>query len=254
MRDQQLLRYNRQIMLPEIDIAGQQALCDAHVMIVGLGGLGSPAAMYLASSGVGKLSLLDFDQVELSNLQRQIIHHNSDINKLKVLSAKETLLALNPEIEVFTYSTKFSSNELAALLVNVDILLDCSDNFATRYVLNDLAQQFQLPLVSGAAIGFEGQISVFDFREKNSPCYRCLYGEGEETDTTCANNGVLGPLVGIIGSMQALEAIKLITKTGKSLSGSLLVFDGLNCEWRKLTFQKDTQCISCSTATRSKHC
>jgi len=246
MRDQQLLRYNRQIMLPEIDITGQQALCDAHVMIVGLGGLGSPAAMYLASSGVGKISLLDFDQVELSNLQRQIIHHNSDINKLKVLSAKETLLALNPEIEVFTYSKKLSSNELAALLPNVDILLDCSDNFATRYVLNDLAQQFQLPLVSGAAIGFEGQISVFDFREQNSPCYRCLYSEGEDTDTTCANNGVLGPLVGIIGSMQALEAIKLITKAGKSLTGSLLVFDGLNCEWRKLTFQKDARCLSCS--------
>ena len=246
MHDQQLLRYNRQIMLPEIDIVGQQALANAHVMIIGLGGLGSPAAMYLASSGVGKISLVDFDQVELSNLQRQIIHLSSDIKKLKVHSAKETLLALNPEIEIFTYPKKLSTEELGALLHNVDILLDCSDNFETRYILNDLAQQFQIPLISGAAIGFEGQLAVFDFRERNSPCYRCLYSEGEANNNSCSNNGVLGPLVGIIGSMQALEAIKLIVNIGKSLTGSLLVFDGLTCEWRKLHFHKDSLCISCS--------
>ncbi len=246
MNDQQLLRYNRQIMLPEIDITGQQALCDAHVMIIGLGGLGSAAAMYLASSGVGKLSLVDFDQVELSNLQRQIIHQTSDINKLKVISAKETLLALNPEIEVLTHAKKFNAEELGVYLHDVDMLLDCSDNFQTRYTLNDLAHKNKLPLVSGAATGFEGQLCVFDFKENNSPCYRCLYTEGDDINTNCTTNGVLGPLVGIIGSMQALEAIKLITKIGNNLTGSLLVFDGLSCEWRKLHFKKDPQCHSCS--------
>lgn len=246
MNDQQLLRYNRQIMLPEIDITGQQALCDAHVMIIGLGGLGSAAAMYLASSGVGKLSLVDFDQVELSNLQRQIIHQTSDINKLKVISAKETLLALNPEIEVLTHAKKFNAEELGVYLHDVDVLLDCSDNFQTRYTLNDLAHKNKLPLVSGAATGFEGQLCVFDFKENNSPCYRCLYTEGDDINTNCTTNGVLGPLVGIIGSMQALEAIKLITKIGNNLTGSLLVFDGLSCEWRKLHFKKDPQCHSCS--------
>jgi adenylyltransferase/sulfurtransferase len=233
-------------MLPQIDIAGQQALCDAHVMIVGLGGLGSPAAMYLASAGVGKISLVDFDTVEISNLQRQIIHYTSDLRKLKVESAKETLLALNPDIELVTCSKKLSSAELSTHLLGVDILLDCTDNFTTRYMLNSLALQHQLCLISGAAIGLEGQISVFDFRQKDTACYRCLYSEGEEQNLSCAENGVLGPLVGIIGAMQALEAIKAICQFGVTINNKLLVFDGMNSEWRKLALKRDMKCSTCS--------
>jgi len=248
MDDQQLLRYNRQIMLPQIDIKGQQTLLDAHVMIIGLGGLGSPAAMYLATSGVGTLSLVDFDKVELSNMQRQIIHKSECENKLKVESASQTVKELNPEIETRLYSEKMNQAQLAPLLKDVDLLMDCSDNFETRYALNDLALQNNIPLVSGAAIGFDGQISVFDFRKNNSPCYRCLYPEGNEENRTCSENGVLGPTVGVIGCLQSLEAIKLLLNIGESLCGYLLAFDGMTNDWRKLKLKKDPECPVCSQA------
>jgi adenylyltransferase/sulfurtransferase len=242
MDDQNLLRYNRQIMLPQIDIEGQQKLNQAHVLILGLGGLGSPAAMYLATAGVGHLSLVDFDTVDLSNLQRQIIHDTAYLGELKVDSAKQRLKALNPEVKISTYSEKLNAETFEPLLKDVDVVLDCSDNFETRYSLNDLALKNKLPLVSGAAIGVEGQVSVFDFRNEDSPCYRCLYSEGNEVNLSCSENGVLGPVVGIIASMQALEAIKVITDFGKSLCGKLLVFDGNYSEWRSLNIKKDNNC------------
>ncbi len=238
-------------MLPEIDITGQEALLNSHVMIIGLGGLGSPASMYLASAGIGHLSLVDFDEVDLSNLQRQIVHDTDSINELKVESAKRRLEALNPEIKISTHSKKMSADDLSPLLSNVDLILDCSDNFDTRYALNDLAFEKAIPLVSGAAIGLQGQITSFDFRQDESPCYRCLYPSQAENEqqANCAENGVLGPLVGIIGSMQALESCKILLNIGKHLQGRLQVFDGLSGEWRHLTLNKDPQC-SCSTKTK----
>lgn len=251
MDDQQLLRYNRQIMLPSLDIEGQEALLKAHIIIVGLGGLGSPAAMYLASAGVGCLSLVDFDTVDLSNLQRQIIHHSRDIGELKVNSAKHTLHELNDTIEVRCYPEKMQADELEKHLHDVDVILDCSDNFATRYALNALACKHVIPLVSGAAIALEGQVSVFDFRQKNSPCYACLYPDNAQEDpASCAENGVLGPVVGVIGSMQALEAIKLVSGIGNSLHSRLLQFNGLTGEWRSMHLKQDSHCPVCSeTAT-----
>jgi len=245
MDDQNLLRYSRQIMLPEIEFAGQEILGNSHIMIVGLGGLGSPAAMYLASAGVGHITLVDFDYVDLSNLQRQIIHQNEQIGSLKVESAKATLQKLNPNIRISCLSKKMTVAELSPHLNSVALLLDCSDNFETRYALNDLALQHSIPLISGAAIGLEGQISVFDFRDNQSPCYRCLYSEGEAQDLSCAENGVLGPLVGIIGSLQALEACKVLVGFGESLCGRLMVFDGKYSEWRSLKLKRDPDCKSC---------
>lgn len=247
MDDQQLLRYNRQIMLPSLDIEGQEALLKAHVMLVGLGGLGSPAAMYLASAGIGRLSLVDFDSVDLSNLQRQIIHHSRDIGDLKVNSAKRTLQALNDTIEVTCYPEKMQAEELEQHLHDVDVLLDCSDNFSTRYALNALACKHALPLVSGAAIAMEGQVCVFDFRQENSPCYACLYPDnGQEDSVSCAENGVLGPIVGVIGAMQALEAIKLVGNIGNTLHSRLLQFNGLTSEWRSMHLKQDARCLVCS--------
>jgi len=247
MDDQSLLRYNRQIMLPQIDIQGQQILLDSHIMIVGLGGLGSPAAMYLASAGIGHITLVDFDDVDLSNLQRQIVHSNKDIGKRKVHSAKARLLELNPSIKITCIDEKLTQQTFKQKLGNVNLILDCSDNFETRYSLNALAFEKGIPLVSGAAIGLEAQITVFDFREKESPCYNCLFPKGNEVALSCAENGVLGPIVGIIGSFQALEAIKLLTGFGKNLTGRLLMFDGNISEWRQLTLKRDPACPTCSS-------
>ncbi len=243
MDNDSLLRYNRQIMLPEIDIEGQQKLMHSHVMVIGLGGLGSPLSMYLATSGIGHLSLIDFDVVDLSNLQRQIIHDTESIGELKVESAKQRLHALNPEIKISTHSEKFTADKLEPLLEKVDVIVDCSDNFETRYALNDLACKKKIPLVSGAAIGMEGQISVFDFRKPDSPCYRCIYPEDNEVAAaSCSENGVLGPVVGIIASLQALEVIKLLIGIGENLCGKLMIFDGMNSEWRTLHIKQDSHC------------
>jgi molybdopterin/thiamine biosynthesis adenylyltransferase len=246
VNDEQLLRYSRQIMLSDVDIEGQEKLLAARVLIIGLGGLGSPVAMYLAAAGVGHLVLADFDTVDLSNLQRQIAHTTDRIGHTKVESAAQTLRALNPDVQITCVTHPLDSESLTAQIANVDVVVDCCDNFITRFAVNAACVAAKVPLVSGAAIRLEGQVAVFDNRDSHSPCYRCLYDEDSEENTTCAANGVLSPLVGIIGSMQALEAIKLIVGFGKSLAGKLLVFDARYSQWRELKLPKDTQCPVCS--------
>ena len=244
--DQQLLRYSRQIMLPEFDIEGQQKLLDASVLIVGLGGLGSPAAIYLATSGIGHLILADDDQVELSNLQRQILHNDQSIGLSKVESATQTLQALNPDLRITGLTCRLEGEALREQVEQADVVVDASDNFTTRFAINRACIAFQTPLVSGAAIRMDGQISVFDSRNPDSPCYHCLYKDNGDENLSCSENGVLAPLVGIIGSIQAFEAIKLITRVGKPLVGRLLVLDGRTMSWRELKLPKDPQCDHCS--------
>lgn len=244
MNDEQLLRYSRQIMLPQLDVTGQQKLLDARVLIIGLGGLGSPAAMYLAAAGCGHLVLVDFDSVDLSNLQRQIVHGSDDIGRAKVESAREALRALNPEIRISAIAERLSSEHLGEEIALADLVIDASDNFETRYLINELCVRTGRPLVSGAAIRMEGQVSVFSGHDAH-PCYRCLYPEGEDSRTSCSENGVLAPVVGVIGSLQAVEAIKLITGIGEPLLGRLLIWDAMTMEWRTLKLKKDPACPVC---------
>ncbi len=245
MEDDQLLRYSRQIMLPEIDADGQQKLAAARVLIIGLGGLGSPSAMYLASAGVGQLVLVDYDNVDLSNLQRQIIHSTPDIDRAKTDSARETLMALNPDIRIECIDHAMEEEELLQQSKLADVIVDASDNFQTRFAINAASVQTRTPLVSGAAIRFEGQVSVFDPRQDDSPCYRCLYGEDLATDETCTANGVIAPLLGIIGSIQANETMKLIMGIGETLMGRLILIDALYMEWNEAILKKDPQCPVC---------
>src|SRR5690554_6224953 len=224
MNDEQLLRYSRQIMLPGVDIAGQEKLAQARVLIVGLGGLGAPVALYLAAAGVGTLVLVDADVVDLTNLQRQIIHSTASVDQPKVDSAAKALAALNPTIQLHTHPQIVSADNIDALAQGCDVLIDCTDNFTTRFLLNRYSVTHKTPLVSGAAIRLEGQVSVFDPRQHNSPCYRCLYAEQDDQALSCAESGVLGPLVGVIGAMQAVEAIKLVVGFGSTLAGRLLLF------------------------------
>ena len=249
MDEQQLLRYSRQILLPQIGVEGQQQLLDARVLIVGAGGLGSAAALYLASAGVGHITIADHDKVELSNLQRQILHRHQDIGRPKVDSARDTLTRLNPDLQVTGLETRLNGAQLAALIEPVDLVVDGSDNFATRFAVNAACVRQHTPLVSGAAIRMEGQLAVFDSRRADSPCYRCLYKEGEEPDQTCTDNGVLAPVVGVIGSLQALEAIKVLLNLGETLCGRLLLFDALYSDWRSLTLRKDPACPVCGAHT-----
>ena len=246
MNDDQLLRYSRQIMLPQVDLAGQEKLLASRVLIIGAGGLGSPAAMYLAAAGIGQLAIADFDVVDLSNLQRQLLHHSNDIGREKATSARETLLSINPDIQVTAIPRALQGDELNEQVQLADVVLDCSDNFATRFTVNTACVRQHTPLVSGAAIRLEGQLAVFDSRKENSPCYNCLYKEGENEEQTCAETGVLSPLVGIIGSMQALEAIKVILSLGNNLTGRLVIFDALQHEWRTLTLPRDPNCPVCN--------
>ncbi|MCU7815701.1 MAG: molybdopterin-synthase adenylyltransferase MoeB [Candidatus Thiodiazotropha sp. (ex Lucinoma kastoroae)] len=246
MNDDQLLRYSRQIMLQSIGIEGQQKLLDARVLIIGLGGLGSPAAMYLAAAGVGTLVLVDFDQVDLTNLQRQIVHTTERIGQLKVESARESLLALNPECKIETISNQLDEAQLVTQVKQADLVLDGTDNFATRFAINKACYTHQTPLVSGAAIRMEGQVSVFT-GQPGGPCYHCLYPDEGEMDETCSANGVLAPLVGVIGSIQAIEAIKQLTGVGKTLDGRLLLMDALQMEWRTLRLMSDPACPICSS-------
>ena len=245
MNDEQLLRYSRQIMLPDIDIDGQEKLLAASALIIGLGGLGSPVAMYLAAAGVRHLTLVDFDKVDLSNLQRQIVHTTDRIGQNKAQSAAQTLCALNPDVQVSCMNSLLDADSLPELVAQHSIVLDCTDNFATRFAINAACAQKAVPLVSGAAIRMEGQVSVFDLRDRSSPCYRCLYEDAND-DLSCAANGVLSPLVGIIGSLQALEAIKLIAGAGQSLSGRVLLFDGRYSQWQELRLSRDPGCPVCS--------
>lgn len=246
MKDDQLLRYSRQIMLPEMDIAGQQKLIDSAVLIVGLGGLGSPAAMYLAAAGVGKLIIADDDVVEVSNLQRQIAHSQESIGDSKVESGKQRLLGLNPDIEVVALNTRLADAELDSAVEQADLVLDACDNFATRFAINQSCIKYRTPLVSGAAIRMEGQVIVFNSEDANSPCYRCLYTEGDSGDTSCATNGVMSPVVGIIGTVQAMEAIKVLTGIGQPLLARLLLLDAKSMQWREMKVTRDPACPACS--------
>ncbi|MCP4995870.1 MAG: molybdopterin-synthase adenylyltransferase MoeB [Gammaproteobacteria bacterium] len=244
MNDDQLLRYSRQIMLPSIGIEGQEHLSNARVVIIGMGGLGSPVAMYLAAAGVGTLILVDFDRVDLTNLQRQIIHTTERIGDLKVDSARETLSRINPECHIETIDQKLTPNEMQQQAEQADLVVDGSDNFTTRFMVNAACVATATPLVSGAAIRMEGQIGVFSGRP-GEPCYHCLYDSNAQTDESCSENGVVAPLVGIIGSMQALEAIKIITGAGRPLLGRLLLFDALEMEWRSMRLKQDPACPVC---------
>ncbi|WP_020564888.1 HesA/MoeB/ThiF family protein [Methylosarcina fibrata] len=245
MNDNQLLRYSRQIMLPQIDVEGQQKLLSAHVLIVGAGGLGSPAAIYLAAAGVGRISLFDDDEVDLSNLQRQIAHYTDDIGTAKVISTRQTLNRLNPDVDVRAVKQRLMSVELEQEVMNADVVIDCSDNFATRFAINKACVEQKTPLVSGAAIRFEGHISVFTPGRNDSPCYNCLYHFDGEEQLNCSTNGVIAPITGIIGSIQALEAMKLIMAVGETLCGRLLLVDGLSMEWNTLKLKKNPSCPTC---------
>lgn len=245
LSDGELLRYSRQILLAQVDIAGQLRLKDARVLIVGLGGLGSPVALYLAAAGVGELHLADFDQVDLSNLQRQVLHDESRIGQGKVDSALQRLAALNPEVRLVPLREALDADSLEARVALVDLVLDCSDNFTTRAAVNAACVAQGRPLVSGAAIRLEGQLSVFDPRRADSPCYHCLYGEGSEAELSCSEAGVLGPVVGLVGSLQALEALKLLAGFGEPLVGRLLLVDAAGSRFRELRVKRDPGCPVC---------
>ncbi len=247
MNDKQLLRYSRHILLPQIEYAGQEKLTTSHALIVGAGGLGAPAALYLAASGVGKLTICDFDTVDLTNLQRQIIHTTQSVGINKAVSAQQTIYEINPEVNVQTIQQKSTEAEFTKLAAEADVVIDCSDNFATRYALNRVCLALKKPLVSGAAVRFEGQVTVYDFRHIDSPCYHCLFPDtGTDQETRCAENGVFAPLVGMIGTTQAAEALKLIVNIGESLQGRLLLLDALSMEWRSIKFERDPKCAVCA--------
>ncbi len=247
MQDDLLLRYSRHMMLPQIEYAGQEKLTQSHALIIGAGGLGAPVSMYLAAAGVGQLTICDFDQVDLSNLQRQIIHTTAAIGENKAVSAQATIARLNPEVKVNIETTRLSAEALAARVASADVVIDCSDNFTTRYLLNQCCFTHKKPLVSGAAIRFEGQLSVFDFRHAESPCYHCLYPDvGDDQALRCADNGVFAPLVGMIGTAQAGEAIKILLEIGHTMQGRLLLLDALSAEWRTIHLKKDPQCKVCA--------
>ena len=245
MKDEQLLRYSRQIMLPQMDVAGQQKLIDATVLIVGMGGLGCPAAMYLAAAGVGHLIIADDDLVELTNLQRQVAHSQSMIGEPKVVSAQQILLGLNPDLKITALQKRLEGSELSEAVGQADLIVDACDNFTTRFAINSACIEHGKPLVSGAAIRMEGQVTVFDSRNPTSPCYQCLYSQGDDEDASCSENGVMAPLVGIIGAVQAMEAIKLLTGIGESLTGRLLLLDASTLQWREMRLPRDSSCGAC---------
>ena len=249
--DEQLLRYSRQILLPSLDLAGQQRLIDGKVLIVGAGGLGTPVAMYLAGAGVGELVICDHDRVDLSNLHRQILYTSDDIGSAKVVAAAARLARMNPQVHIVPRAQRMDATELQAAVAGVDVVVDASDNFATRFAVNEACVAARRPLVSGAAIRLEGQIAVFAMDRLDSPCYRCLYSDTGADDESCARTGVLGPVVGIIGSMQALEVLKLLAGVGTSLAGRLLLFDGLRSEWQQLRVPRDPDCPVCGHRPQS---
>ncbi|HJQ62774.1 MAG TPA: molybdopterin-synthase adenylyltransferase MoeB [Burkholderiales bacterium] len=247
MNDDQLLRYSRHILLPEIGIEGQEKLLAARALVIGAGGLGSPVALYLASAGVGHITLCDGDDVDLTNLQRQIVHRTGAIGKKKVDSARATLAEINPEVRVTALPERVGSEQLDPLVSQADVVIDGCDNFATRHAVNRACVKSRKPLVSGAALRFDGQVAVFDLRDRTSPCYHCLFAEaGENEDVRCAVMGVFAPLVGIVGSIQAAEALKLISGAGETLVGQLLVLDALTMQTRTVRFRKDSACPVCA--------
>jgi adenylyltransferase/sulfurtransferase len=248
LSDEELLRYSRQILLKQVDIDGQLKLKQSRVLIVGLGGLGSPVALYLAAAGVGELHLADFDSLDLTNLQRQIAHDTPSIGMAKVDSAIARLSALNPLVKLVPHRTAMDADSLGDAVAAVDLVLDCTDNFAVREAVNAACVAAKTPLVSGAAIRLEGQLSVFDSRLESSPCYHCLYGHGSEAELTCSEAGVLGPVVGMVGSLQALEALKLLAGFGEPLVGRLLLVDALSSRFRELKVKRDPACAVCGSS------
>ena len=246
MNDQQLLRYSRHILLDDIGIEGQQRLLASHALIIGAGGLGSPAALYLASAGIGTITLVDDDDVDLTNLQRQIMHATARVGQPKASSGKAALAQINPEVDVIALIERAEGARLAELVAGASVVLDCTDNFTTRHAINRACVAARVPLVSGAAIRFDGQISVFDSRDAASPCYACLFPPSAQFDEiNCASMGVFAPLVGIIGAMQAAEALKLVGQIGASLVGRLLLYDGLQTEWNSIAIARDPGCSVC---------
>lgn len=254
MDDQQLLRYSRHILLNEIGIEGQSKLLAAKALIIGAGGLGSPAAFYLASAGVGSITIVDHDQVDLTNLQRQILHTEDRVGMNKVDSAKLTLTQLNPHITINALAEKVDAARLNELISAADIVLDCSDNFATRHAVNAACVAHRKPLVSGAAIGFDGQCSVFDSRNENTPCYACIFpADLHVEEVACSTMGVFAPLVGIIGTTQAAEALKVIMHLGTSLAGKLLMLDARTMEWQQIKAQRNPHCAVCGSSTKTEN-
>lgn len=247
MNDQQLLRYSRHILLDALGVEGQQRILDSHALIIGAGGLGSPAALYLASAGVGKITLVDDDSVDFTNLQRQIMHSEDRVGMAKAESGRQALAALNPEIDIIPLIRRLAGAELSRLVASADLVLDCTDNFATRHAINRACVHHRKPLVSGAAIRFDGQVSVYDLRRDDAPCYHCLFPEGEDVEEVrCAVMGVFAPLTGMVGSMQAAEALKLAAGIGQTLNGRLLLLDALSMEWRTVKFRRDPECAVCA--------
>lgn len=245
MDDNQLLRYSRQIMMPDIGIEGQQRLTESRVLIIGMGGLGSPVATYLAAAGVGQLVIVDHDVVDLTNLQRQFIHHTGNVGDKKVSSAQRRLLDMNPEIQITAIDHKLESEELDAQIGQADVVVDCTDNFTVRFAINEACVKARKPLVSGAVIRMEGQVSVFCGYEHNLPCYHCLYKDEGELHESCSETGILAPVAGIIGSIQATETLKILLDLGDTLVGRVQILDAITMEWRSLKLKKDPQCPTC---------
>ena len=253
MDDQQLLRYSRHILLPEIDFSGQTKLIQSSVFILGAGGLGSPSALYLAASGIGRLVICDHDRVDLTNLQRQILHDTASVGELKTDSARNTLQRINPEIEIIPLARHATVDLLNREISGVDVVIDASDNFSARHILNQACLDHRKPLISGAAVRFTGQVAAFDLRQSDSPCYHCLFPDsGDSDDPGCAVMGVFSPLTGIIGCIQAAEAIKVLLGIGETLHGRLLLLDGLAMHLRSFKLKKDPQCPACGSASAKK--
>jgi molybdopterin/thiamine biosynthesis adenylyltransferase len=248
MNDGQLLRYSRHILLDEIGIEGQQRLLDAHALIVGAGGLGSPAALYLGSAGVGRITLVDHDRVDLTNLQRQIAHSMARVGQPKVGSAALAVQAINPDVQITALTQRADAPLLEALVAKAQVVLDCSDNFATRHAINAACVRHRVPLVAGAAIRFDGQISVYDVRDAACPCYACVFPPDAAFDEVqCSTMGVFAPLVGMIGAMQAAEALKLLAGIGESLAGRLLMLDARAMQWSELRLARQPSCAVCAS-------
>ncbi|QDL53753.1 HesA/MoeB/ThiF family protein [Rhodoferax aquaticus] len=246
MQDDELLRYSRHILLNEIGIEGQERILASHALVIGAGGLGSPAAMYLACAGVGTITLVDHDTVDLTNLQRQIAHHTASVGTSKVSSAHACLSALNPNTMVRTHTQRADTTLLDALVPQADVVLDCCDNFTTRQAINEACVKHKIPLVSGAAVQFDGQITTFDARNERSPCYACIYPQDTPPEEAqCATMGVFAPLVGIVGATQAAEALKVITRVGDLLSGKLLMLNAKHMEWHALHIPRNRMCEVC---------
>lgn len=247
MNDEQLLRYSRHILLDEVGIEGQQAFLDAHVLIIGAGGLGSPAALYLAASGVGTITLVDHDEVDFTNLQRQIAHTTDRVGMPKVESARQAIAALNPDIQVHAIAARADENLLDGLVSQATVVLDCCDNYATRQTVNAACVKHRVPLVAGAILRFDGQVTVFDPRVETSPCYACLFSPDEAfEEVQCSTMGVFAPLVGLVGSVQAAEALKLIAHVGTPVIGKLMMLDGKNMEWTRMRTSRNPECVVCN--------